>query len=68
MCKTCHVKNKERHILSWCKECNYDLVQRHGIVVDEIYMRRSLNNGLNGNYEHSRKFIQFTKGFLEKEK
>ena len=27
LCKTCNVKNDERHILSWCKDCNYEYIQ-----------------------------------------
>ena len=37
ICKTCNLKNDERHILGWCKEINYDLIQRHDIVVDDVY-------------------------------
>ena len=67
ICKTCNVKNTQRHILSWCKENNYDLIQRHDIVVDEVY-KVIIKERLNDGYEYSRKFIQFTGGFLEKGK
>ena len=43
------------------------MVQRQDIVVDEIY-GEIIRNRLNDGYEYSRKFIQFTKGFLEKGK
>ena len=67
ICKTCNVKNTERHILGWCKEINYDLIQRHDIVVDEVY-KEIIKERLNDDYDYSRKFIQFAGGFLEKGK
>ena len=65
ICKTCNVKNTERHILGWCKEINYDLIQRHDIVVDKVYIIITKER-LKDDYEHPRKFIKIPCWFLEK--
>ena len=44
-----------------------NIIQRHDIVVDEVY-KVIIKERLNDGYEYSRKFIQFTGGFLEKGK
>ena len=56
-----------KDIFSWCKEINYNLIQRHNIVVDEVY-KIIIKERLNDDYDYSRKFIQFAGGFLEKGK
>ena len=66
-CPTCGFLANERHILGWCKQCQYDIIQRHGIVVYEIY-KEIIKDRLNDKYEYDRKCIYFEGGFLEKGK
>ena len=66
-CKVCKRRNDERHLLGFCYECQYDLIQRHDIVVDALY-EEIINNRLFQEYEKERKFIKLPNGFIEKER
>ena len=37
ICKTCNLPANERHLLGMCKECQYDTIKRHDILINEIF-------------------------------
>ena len=63
ICKTCNLPDNERHLLGMCKECQYDTIKRHDIVINEIF-KYLIDYKLNGNYSSDRKYIIFPWWFL----